>query len=167
MALDRRQFLGRLTATLGAALSAAIGVPLIGAAVGPALHRDSAPEVALGSPDSFVPGVPRMVSFGVTKEDGYLRTTATRAVWVYRTAADEVIVYNARCTHLGCLVDYQPGAKTFLCPCHGGVFAAATGQVEDGPPPRPLDRLEVRGDGGQLVVRYRDFLAGTPDQVPL
>lgn len=166
MELDRRTFLGRLTVALGAAFTGAIGVPLGGAAVGPALRREAPPDISLGSLDSFAVGLPRMVSFGVTKEDGYLRTTAARAVWVYRTA-DDLIVYNARCTHLGCLVGNQPGAATFVCPCHGGVFALADGHVEDGPPPRPLDRLASRVVNGQLVVHYQDFLAGSPDRVPL
>jgi Rieske Fe-S protein len=166
VALDRREFLGRCAAALGAALTGAIAVPLGGLAIGPALGRNAPPEIPVGRVDSFVPNVPRLVSFGLTREDGYLRSTTARAVWVVR-AADELVVYNARCTHLGCLITAEPGAATFLCPCHGGVFAIADGRVEDGPPPRPLDRLATRVVDEQLLVRYQDFLAGTPDRVPL
>ena len=108
-----------------------------------------------------------MVTFGVTKTDAYLRTTAPRAIWVYRADEERLVIYNARCTHLGCLVNYQADSETFLSPCHSGLFGLRDGAVLDGPPPRPLDRLEYRIEEGSLAVRYRDFVVGVPNQVPL
>ena len=165
--LGRRAFLTRLAAALGAFLSAAVGVPLVGAVVAPGLRRDQSQKVVLGAVGEFAPGQPRLVTVSITKIDGYLHTSAPRAVWVYRAPDDQLVVYNARCTHLGCLLTFQPSAQTFFCPCHGGVFGLRDGQVLDGPPPRPLDRLSHQVTDGQLFVEYRDFLAGVPDQVPL
>lgn len=51
--------------------------------------------------------------------------------------------YEQKCTHLSCAVFYQPQADKIQCPCHNGWFDARTGAVLQGPPPRPLHRLEV------------------------
>jgi Rieske Fe-S protein len=165
--VSRRALLSRVAATLGSFLAAALGVPLVGAVVSPATRRDESPWVALGSSGDFVVGRPRLVQFGIERADGYLQTTLPRAVWVSRLNDDQLIVHNARCTHLGCLVDYDAASHTFLCPCHGGVFALADGRVLDGPPPRPLDALEHREEGGRLLARYQDFQAGVPDKIAL
>jgi menaquinol-cytochrome c reductase iron-sulfur subunit len=165
-AANRRVFLARLATALGAFLGAAAGVPLLGAAIAPALRRDEPGWIALGAPSDFG-GAPRLVTFGVTKTDGYQRTTIQRGVWIYRPDDAEPIIYNARCTHLGCLASYRADSQTFLCPCHGGVFGLADGRVLEGPPPRPLDRLEYRLEGDRLLVQYRDFLVGVPEQMPL
>jgi len=40
-------------------------------------------------------------------------------------------------------VRWNAPKKQFLCPCHGGVYDR-DGRVVSGPPPRPLERLNVR-----------------------
>jgi Rieske Fe-S protein len=59
-----------------------------------------------------------------------------------------LVAYNDACTHLSCAVLYHPGDKYMHCPCHDGVFDAATGTVVAGPPTRPLAlvQLQQRGD---------------------
>lgn len=63
-----------------------------------------------------------------------------------------VVAFSRRCTDLGCLVSWNKERQQFVCPCHQGVFDK-TGRNIAGPPPRPLDRLEVVKRGGQLYVR--------------
>lgn len=50
--------------------------------------------------------------------------------------------FRAACSHLGCLVKWDPEAKEFKCPCHGGKFDR-DGQVLAGPPPLALRRCKV------------------------
>jgi Rieske Fe-S protein len=41
--------------------------------------------------------------------------------------------------------------QQFFCPCHNGVYDKQ-GNVVSGPPPRPLDRYELKVDGEQIFM---------------
>jgi Rieske Fe-S protein len=60
--------------------------------------------------------------------------------------------FEQKCTHLSCAVFYQPQADKIQCPCHNGWFDARTGNVLQGPPPRPLPRLNVLVRGEEIYV---------------
>ena len=51
--------------------------------------------------------------------------------------------FLAKCTHLDCIVQYRPDKERIWCACHDG-FYELNGINVSGPPPRPLDALEVR-----------------------
>lgn len=59
------------------------------------------------------------------------------------------------CTHLGCHVRWIADKNKFFCPCHNGVFDKY-GNVVSGPPPRPLDRYEVKARDAQLYILEGD-----------
>lgn len=48
-------------------------------------------------------------------------------------------VVSARCTHLGCLVTWNPAERSWDCPCHGSRFAP-DGTVLEGPAVHRLER---------------------------
>jgi len=56
-------------------------------------------------------------------------------------------VYDAACTHLGCLVMWNQNEHIFHCPCHGAVFDDK-GQVVKGPTNVPLRKIsfEIKND---------------------
>src|ERR1051326_8864829 len=87
---------------------------------------------------------------------------SVKGVWVVRQPDNTFSVFNGRCTHVGCAYAWQNDQHQFPCPCHAGVFAI-DGKVLAGPPPRPLDTLETRVDGGDLQTQIQDFRLGTPD----
>jgi Rieske Fe-S protein len=55
----------------------------------------------------------------------------------------QVVAFSQQCTHLGCVVYYEPDEDRWHCPCHEGNFATLTGAVISGPPTRPLGRIDV------------------------
>jgi menaquinol-cytochrome c reductase iron-sulfur subunit len=161
----RRTFLAQIIGACLAFLAALLGIPAIGAAVGPALKREEAEWLSLGSPDAFQEGVPKAVNLTVVSRDGWIETTVIKGVWVVRQPGGQYTVFNGRCTHLGCAYSWQTDQHQFACPCHAGIFGIDS-NVLAGPPPRPLDTLPTRVEGGDLEVQYTDFHLGTPDKVP-
>lgn len=83
----------------------------------------------------------RVVSFG------------SDAVIVVALPGGELRAFEARCTHLGCIVQYNPQREQLECPCHGGRYAL-DGRVVAGPPPAGLREvpLEIH-DGLVTLVR--------------
>ncbi len=73
------------------------------------------------------------------------------AAVVVQNAPGEFTALSAVCTHLSCIVQWQPDKKDFLCPCHAGRFTA-TGKVISGPPPRPLPSYPVTVSEDVIVV---------------
>ncbi len=67
---------------------------------------------------------------------------------VVRLSDGSLAAHNALCTHAGCQVEFQQG--TLFCPCHGSVFNAQTGAVEQGPAVDPLPERRVTEQGGKL-----------------
>ncbi|GHA46802.1 Tat pathway signal sequence domain protein [Salinimicrobium marinum] len=61
--------------------------------------------------------------------------------------------FEQKCTHLTCAVRYQKDVNQIQCPCHNGWFSADTGEVLQGPPPRPLPQLDVAVRDGKVYVR--------------
>jgi Rieske Fe-S protein len=61
---------------------------------------------------------------------------------VYRDGTGEVHAVSARCTHLGCFVNFNQAETAWECPCHGSRFGV-DGSVLQGPANRPLERREV------------------------
>ncbi len=62
--------------------------------------------------------------------------------------------YEQKCTHLSCAVYYRPGTMKIECPCHNGWFDVKTGEVLQGPPPRPLKKLNVTIEGDEIFVQH-------------
>jgi Rieske Fe-S protein len=65
------------------------------------------------------------------------------------------VAYDQKCTHLSCAVYYQPDEQRLFCPCHDGVFDAATGEPVAGPPRRRLPRVMLRQEGELLYAVER------------
>jgi glycine/D-amino acid oxidase-like deaminating enzyme/nitrite reductase/ring-hydroxylating ferredoxin subunit len=86
---------------------------------------------------------------GVVKHEG-------RQVAVSRDAAGNVTAVSAICTHLGCVVAWNPVERTWDCACHGSRFSAR-GEVLAGPAVKPLEAVSFPGDAGD---------AGHPAQDP-
>lgn len=62
-----------------------------------------------------------------------------------------LVAYSDVCTHLSCAVLYA-GDGTLHCPCHEGLFDAATGNVLAGPPIRPLPLIQLARQNGIIYA---------------
>jgi glycine/D-amino acid oxidase-like deaminating enzyme/nitrite reductase/ring-hydroxylating ferredoxin subunit len=60
---------------------------------------------------------------------------------VYRDDKGELTELSARCTHLGCIVNFNSAERTWDCPCHGSRFAL-DGEVIEGPAVKGLERKD-------------------------
>ncbi len=67
------------------------------------------------------------------------------------TSGGEFRAFVATCTHLTCTVTYKEDAEILFCPCHNGKFDL-NGRVISGPPPSPLEILDVKVIGKDIVV---------------
>ena len=62
-------------------------------------------------------------------------------VAIYRDEDGALHERSAICPHLGCVVDWNPGEKTWDCPCHGSRYHK-DGHVVNGPANRGLSEVE-------------------------
>lgn len=69
-----------------------------------------------------------------------------------RLDTQRFVAFRQRCTHLSCPVHFNAAKRQIDCPCHNGVFDAATGRVLAGPPPRPLPRIALTIEDGQIIA---------------
>lgn len=74
----------------------------------------------------------------LARGEGRVVRRGIHQVAVYRNGENRLCAFNAKCPHLGCVVRWSPQEKSWDCPCHGSRFAAATGDVLNGPANHPL-----------------------------
>lgn len=97
--------------------------------------------------ENFAPGETTRAFVDIERED-WSKSLRTQLIYVRREPDGEVVVFSRNCTDLSCPITWDPGSRTFLCPCHGGIFGQ-DGTPMAGPPSRPLYRYDnrVRADG--------------------
>jgi glycine/D-amino acid oxidase-like deaminating enzyme/nitrite reductase/ring-hydroxylating ferredoxin subunit len=92
------------------------------------LLRDRVARADEGRPEDLAPG-----KGGILRRDG-------KKVAAFRNERGELSVLSPVCTHLKCLVHWNPADQTWDCPCHGSRFHA-DGSVLSGPAEAPLEKL--------------------------
>ncbi len=149
--INRRKFFLSVTAAAGSAMALLISVPVVGFVLAPMVLSPREDWRGVGSLDSFKIGETVKVDFTDPSPLPWSGITAKTAAWLRRTGDTEFVAFSMNCRHLGCPVRWVPGAKLFMCPCHGGVYYE-DGSVAAGPPPEPLARYQVRVNNGQVEI---------------
>jgi succinate dehydrogenase / fumarate reductase iron-sulfur subunit len=148
---SRRAFLKNAAGFVGVGtvlgLSGILGV----ASIGPTLPDRPKQWVNAGSLSSFPADAVSTVMLHFERSRGFHAEQVTRPLLVRRDGTDGFICFDNSCPHLGCAVSWDPALERFKCACHGGAFDP-DGKVLAGPPPRPLERLEWKVEGGVLKV---------------
>lgn len=174
--LPRRRFL-RWASALGAgAVALLVGIPTLAAFLTPGLRRATKKGWTKVADDvsTLDVGTPIKLDFVEENNDAWVPSRTLRTVWLYTDDGEQFVAYSGVCTHLGCAVRfeteptaYYAGKNVFHCPCHHGIFDLKTGAVLGGPPPRPLDRLPVKVENGEVHVIYRSFRSGVTEQAEI
>ena len=61
---------------------------------------------------------------------------------------------SARCTHLGCTINYDAVSQQFKCPCHGSLFAIS-GKWISGPAKKDLISIPVKKEAdGDVEIEF-------------
>lgn len=149
--LPRRRFLEFLLNAIFALIGAALAVPGAGYILSPLRRVPKTKWAFLGNVEEFPLNEPKLTHFTPKAQEAWMRDPTHRAVYVVNRGGGNFTVFDVHCTHLGCPVQYNPAVKRYFSPCHGGVFDFE-GRVVAGPPPRPLDRYEVKVEGGKVYV---------------
>lgn len=153
--MSRRDFVKVVTATLSSIMGAALGIPIIGYLIDPALKSQSSEAwIPLGPAKDFPVGTPEPFSFTRSNINGWEKTVNSYGGFVYRKSESKLIVLSNRCTHLSCSVNWDEAQKWFACPCHDAQFGTE-GEVLGGPPPHELDRYKAKLDEeGNLLILF-------------
>ena len=161
----RRSFLGVLLAVGTASVGALLSVPLFRFVLHPLLRITTPLSWAeVGNVDELAASAsPVKKLITVEQRDGWRKIVSEKAVYVIKQANGQLTVLSSICPHLGCSAAWHSENNEFLCPCHGGRFAA-DGKLLGGPPPRGMDRLETKVEEGILKVHYQYFRQLVPDK---
>lgn len=150
--VSRRNFLTAATGAIGALIGGALTIPAVAYVVGPALQRRVAQNwLRIGAASKVELGTPTLFKATVTNQTGWIVNEEEISVYVYTENGRDFIALSNICTHLGCRVRWIEDQDQFFCPCHNAVFSKE-GDVLAGPPPRPLDRYELKIEDDQIFV---------------
>jgi menaquinol-cytochrome c reductase iron-sulfur subunit len=116
-------------------------------------------------------GMPRKFPVIANRSDAWSKFTQVPigAVYLRRTADNQLQAFNVVCPHAGCFIDYIPEQGHFLCPCHNSSFTP-DGKIDDpqSPSPRRMDDLKVEvRNGSEVWVMFQNFQPGHADKLPI
>lgn len=151
--LSRRDFMKTATGAIVGLISATVAIPAVAYIVGPALRREETDEwIALGAASKVELGTPTLFKAKVERQTGWILNVSELSIYVLTEDGRDYVAMSNTCTHLGCRVRWIAEQDQFFCPCHNAAFDKA-GEVVSGPPPRPLDRYEIKVEEDQLFVK--------------
>jgi menaquinol-cytochrome c reductase iron-sulfur subunit len=159
--VTRRRLVSAAAHSSGAIAVAAMTLPALGFALAPVFESSSGTWQKVGPVSHFTEAdyVPTVITIqpGVGEAGNsiaYVRLHNLAVDGPVKDKYDRVIAISSRCVHVGCPVRYVSAARSFVCPCHGGVYNFL-GLRTGGPPPRPLDRFYTLIRDGIVLIGPR------------
>jgi len=147
----RRSLLVGAIHAIWALILAALGVPATAYLLLPPKVRETDEWIDIGDVTKLPTGQPVEMVFRQNRADGWKIGSEKLTAWVVKTSSSSVVAFGPQCTHLGCAYHWDEGKSQFVCPCHNSLFSVE-GSVLAGPAPRPLDRYDLKVDGGRLLL---------------
>jgi len=134
--LKRRKFLGLAGSGALATIALGAGITTVKFLEPNVLFEESS-RFKVGRPEEIPPGTMLVLE----REKVYILH-----------GPEGFVAYSSVCTHLGCMTRYEKATERIFCPCHGSVFSPEDGEVTGGPAPKPLTRLRMSLEKGELYV---------------
>ncbi|OAI46981.1 hypothetical protein AYO43_05315 [Nitrospira sp. SCGC AG-212-E16] len=124
------------------------------------------PEAEIEKNVWLVKATPAVLEKVYQGKDMEFLDTDGKAIWTNKKHIP-YLAFSGKCPHLGCAYKWRKHkilGQVFLCPCHLSIYDAS-GQVLDGPAPRPLDLLPIQvSASGEVQIIDMEFKAGTKSQ---
>jgi Rieske Fe-S protein len=124
------------------------------------------PEAEIEKNVWLVKATPAVLEKVYQGKDMEFLDTDGKAIWTNKKDFP-YLAFSGKCPHLGCAYKWRKHkvlGQVFLCPCHLSIYDAS-GQVLDGPAPRPLDVLPIQvSASGEVQIIDMEFKAGTKSQ---
>lgn len=155
----RRNFMVRTIVGIGVFIAAALAVPFGGFGILPAFRKKETAWSDAGTLSDLKVDQPQERRFFQIGKSGWQEEKQERSIWLVKRQDNTVSAYSPNCPHLGCGYRWSAADQRFKCPCHGSVFDI-NGNVLGGPSPRSLDTLEVKQEGGKVLVKFEVFQLG-------
>jgi len=150
--VNRKDFLSLAIMAIGGVISFAIGIPAVAYILGPALRKANEQNwIPLGAVSKVELGVPTLFKAKIEQKAGWITNEQELTFYVLTDNGRDFVAMSNVCTHLGCRVRWVEDQEQFFCPCHNAAFDKQ-GDVASGPPPRPLDKFEVKVENDQIFV---------------
>ncbi|MCI9889225.1 Rieske (2Fe-2S) protein [Micrococcales bacterium 31B] len=139
------------TASSGAAAATSAASSASSAASDAATDADGDEEAPAGAGATVPAGTTIIALADLPENTATVVKVGDVGVLVARNAGQEVLAFNAICTH-EFLADVTVDGQTATCPAHQSEFNAFTGAVEAGPATAPLATISVTVDGDNVVA---------------
>jgi cytochrome b6-f complex iron-sulfur subunit len=90
------------------------------------------------------------ISYTIPMGDIKNKITKKDKLLIYKNAKG-ITVYDAHCTHMGCILNFDEKKDRFICPCHSSEFDVAGTRLK-GPAKRDLDIISSRIENNTLYI---------------
>jgi Rieske Fe-S protein len=137
--MKRRSFINYMLGGGVIAWLASVLYPVISYLLPPETPGGNVSSVKAATTDELKPNSSKIFKFG--RKPGLL----------LRLESGEYRAFIAVCTHLSCTVQYRKDMGLIWCACHNGKYNLKGINIA-GPPPRPLEPLEVHVKGSDVYV---------------
>ena len=170
---SRRRFLGYTTCAIGGGIGLSLLYPVVRLVADPMCRQTvttPTEPIDIGAADRLrvaatwqqVPVIaPVIADAWSTSHDVVLG-----GAFIRQPAAGKLEALSAVCPHLGCAVGYDPGANTFLCPCHNSRWDRDGNLLPDGKAQRGLDPLPIEVKDGRLRLTWVAYKLDTAAREP-
>lgn len=146
---------GLLAGGIGAAAAAAIGVA-VGSALPHAANQSAKWTTLINQGSGIWQAVATTEEIPV---GGVKRFVTDSVVGFVRHTSNGYLALSGACTHMGCLLNWNAGARTFDCPCHGGRFTeTGTSAPSSAVAYNPLPAIQTKVENDMVWV----YVASAP-----